>query len=67
MMETLHITVAIIATNPQMFFDIELDVPEAERLATVELIKEDIGKVMDDYKFMFGYKLKDEKEIDDEL
>ena len=42
----------IMATNPQLFFDIELDVPEPERLATVELIKEDIGKVMDDYQFL---------------
>ena len=42
----------LMATNPQMFFDIEVDVPEAERLATIELIKEDIEKIMDDYQFL---------------
>ena len=42
----------LMATNPQMFFDIEVDVPEAEWLATIELIKEDIEKIMDDYQFL---------------
>lgn len=37
------------ATNPQMFFNFEVDVPEAERCATVELIKEDIGMAMDGF------------------
>ena len=32
------------ATNPQMFFSFEVDVPEVERLATVEMIKTDIEK-----------------------
>jgi heme oxygenase len=41
-----------IATNPQMFFDVELDVPEPERLATVELIKEDIARFMDAYQYL---------------
>jgi len=40
------------ATNPHMFFGFELDVPESERLATVELIKEDIGRVLDDYQYL---------------
>ena len=42
----------LIATNPQLFFDIEVDVPEAEWLATVEMIKEDIGKAIDDYEYL---------------
>ena len=40
------------AVNPQLFFDIEVDVPEAERLATVEKIKEDMRKTMDGYVFL---------------
>lgn len=39
----------VMATNPQMFFGFEVDVAEPERLATVELIKEDIEKVMDGF------------------
>ena len=42
----------LMATNPQMYFSLEVDVPEAERLATVELIKEDIEKAMDEYEFL---------------
>jgi len=42
----------LIAINPQMFFGLEVDVAEAERLATVELIKEDIGKAIDEYVFL---------------
>ena len=42
----------LMATNPQMFFGFEVDVAEPERLATVELIKEDIEKAMDDYQFL---------------
>ena len=42
----------LMATNPQMYFGFEVDVAEPERLATVELIKEDIGKAIDDYQFL---------------
>ena len=42
----------VMAINPHMFFDIELDVPEAERLASVELIKADMGRYMDDYQYL---------------
>jgi len=42
----------VMATNPQMWFDIEVDVPEPERLATVELIKEDIERAMNGYQFL---------------
>ena len=60
----------VMATNPQMFFDVELDVPEPERLATVELIKEDIRKMMDDYQFLppgiAEYMNKLEEEIQEE-
>jgi len=42
----------VMATNPQMFFGFEVDVAEPERLATVELIKSDIEKVMDDYEYL---------------
>ena len=42
----------LMATNPHIFFDIELDVPEAERLATVELIKADMGRFMDEYEYL---------------
>jgi len=42
----------LIATNPQMFFDIDFDVPETERLALVELIKENIKKTMEEYQFL---------------
>ena len=42
----------VIATNPQMFFDIEVDIPEDERLATVELIKGIIEVEMNDYQFL---------------
>ena len=46
----------VIAMNPQMFFSIYKDapeeVPEAERLATVELIKDNIEKEMDEYEFL---------------
>lgn len=41
-----------LVVNPQLFFDIEVDVPEAERLAMVELIKKDMGEMMDDYQFL---------------
>ena len=42
----------LIATNPQMFFSFEVDVPEPERFATVELIKADIEKAIEDYQFL---------------
>ena len=42
----------IIATNPQLFFDVKVDVAEPERLAIVEKIKNDIGKEIDDYQFL---------------
>lgn len=42
----------LMAINPQMFFGFEVDVAEPERLATVELIKEDIKKAMDEYVFL---------------
>ena len=42
----------LIATNPQMYFGFEVDVPEVERIATVELIKEGIEKEMDEYEFL---------------
>ena len=42
----------LMAINPHMFFDVELDIPEAERLATVELIKADMGRYMDDYEYL---------------
>ena len=42
----------LMATNPQMYYGFEADVAEPERLATVELIKEDIGKAIDDYQFL---------------
>ena len=42
----------LMAINPQMYFGFEVDIPEAERLATVELIREDMGRVMDDYQFL---------------
>ena len=42
----------LMATNPQMYYGFEVDVAEPERLATVELIKEDMGRVMDDYEFL---------------
>lgn len=42
----------LIATNPQMFFGFEVDVPDAERLATIELIKEDIGNTIDNHEFL---------------
>ena len=42
----------LVATNPQMFFDIEVDIPEDERLATVELIKGIIEVEMNDYQFL---------------
>ena len=42
----------VIATNPQLFFDIEVDIPEDERLATVELIKGIIEVEMNDYQFL---------------
>ena len=41
-----------LATNPHIFFDLEVDVPEPERLAIVELIKRDMGEIMDDYQFL---------------
>jgi len=42
----------VIATNPQLFFDIEVDIPEDERLATVELIKGIIEVEMNEYQFL---------------
>ena len=42
----------LMATNPQMYYGFEVDVAEPERLATVELIKEDIEKAMDEYEFL---------------
>ena len=42
----------LIATNPQLFFGFEVDVPELERLATVAKIKENIEKEMDEYEFL---------------
>ena len=44
----------LMATNPHIFWDIEVDVPEPERRATVELIKEDIEKAMDNYQYLFA-------------
>ena len=41
----------LIATNPQLFF-IGVDIPEDERLATVELIKGIIEVEMNDYQFL---------------
>ena len=41
-----------IAINPQMFFGFEVDVAEPERIATVEKIKEDIGKEIDGYQYL---------------
>ena len=37
------------ATNPQMFFSFEVDVPEVERLATVAMIKALIEKEIDGF------------------
>ena len=42
----------LMAINPQMFFGFEVDVAEPERIATVELIKEDIGKSIDGYQYL---------------
>jgi len=42
----------LMAINPQMFYGFDVNVAEPERLATVELIKEDIEKVMEDYQFL---------------
>ena len=42
----------LIATNPQLFFGFEVDIPEAERLATVELIKRDIEEAIDEYEYL---------------
>jgi len=42
----------LMAINPQMFFGFEVDVPESERLATVEKIKENIEKEIDNYQFL---------------
>ena len=41
----------LMATNPQMFF-IEVDVPNAEQLATVEMIKADIAEMLDEYEYL---------------
>ena len=40
----------LIATNPQLFFGFEVDVPEMERLATVEKLKWNIKVMMDEYE-----------------
>jgi len=42
----------LMAINPQMFFGFTMDVADPERIATIELIKEDIGNAIDGYQYL---------------
>jgi len=57
----------LMAINPQMFFGFDLNVEEPERLATVELIRDDMERVMDDYQFLPANLAKVINELEDKM